>query len=286
MAEPLFSVILPTHNRPHLLPQAIESVLAQTVDDFQLVIVDDGSDPPATVPTDSRIQHARLDQPRGPARARNRGLELAVGRYVCFLDDDDLFTPPRLEIAERGLRTSPLTVCYATFLGRPVRDNRRLDGHVGDTILEGPTPSLGRTAVRRDLAPRFDERWAAVEDLDWWRRAAERLPVSTIPEVGYLVRLHSGPRGANRLETRIRENVEYIAEHADYFATHPRSEAYRRMRVGLMEEGRNDLAAARRALARSVRLHPRSRSVWHLARTCMPGPANRGLGRLRKTLGQ
>ncbi len=103
------SVILPVYNAlrasPHYLPEAIESVLSQTVPDFELVVVDDGSDedygPVKARYADGRIRWLRLDANGGQAAARNTGVDRAKGRMVAFIDQDDRWRPERLE---RGLR--------------------------------------------------------------------------------------------------------------------------------------------------------------------------------------
>jgi glycosyltransferase involved in cell wall biosynthesis len=93
-SDPLFSVVIPTHNRADLLPRAVTSVLQQRFSDFEIVIVDDGSTDakavdPTQLPGDARIRYARNPSSLGPAGARNLGIRLARGKYVSFLDDDD-----------------------------------------------------------------------------------------------------------------------------------------------------------------------------------------------------
>ena len=119
-----FSVIIPSRNRPQLLRQAIESVLSQDHSSFEVVIVNDGSD------GDNRLAYAsmaeewpgrarfiELDQaPRGhgPSFAINRGVENAVGEYVCFLDDDDIWTDPsNLSRAADAIQQFEADVCFS-----------------------------------------------------------------------------------------------------------------------------------------------------------------------------
>ncbi|MDE3115120.1 MAG: glycosyltransferase family 2 protein, partial [Pseudomonadota bacterium] len=99
-APPLFSVVIPVYNRAELLRSALESVRAQSCQDFEIVVVDDGStdDPAKTVAAfaDPRIRCVRQNN-RGASAARNRGIALARGRFVAFLDSDDCFLPHHLE---------------------------------------------------------------------------------------------------------------------------------------------------------------------------------------------
>jgi len=93
------SIVIPTHDRPALLRRAIISALNQTVRDIEVIVVDDGSDPPvALAGRDSRVRLIRNAQSVGVCAARNVGLEAAVGDYVTFLDDDDELAP--LMVAE------------------------------------------------------------------------------------------------------------------------------------------------------------------------------------------
>lgn len=266
------SIVLPTHNRPALLQDAVRSVLGQDVTDWELVVVDSGSDPPATVPADPRIRLVRLGVNLGPAVARNAGLAVATGEVVTFLDDDDAFTADRLRIGLEALGTAPVAVCGARFMGASgSAAMRRLDGDVGERILDGPTPCLGATTVRAECCLRFDERWRAVEDVDWWRRLADRHPVCSDERIGYLVRKHDGPRSLNDTEARIRENLELLDAEATWFRAHPRAAAFRLRRTALLAASTGDRSRARRLLLRSLRRRPTVRSGWHLLRTSLPG---------------
>ena len=93
------SVIIPTYNRADLIGETIESVLKQTFDDFEIIIVDDGStDATGEVVRkfDGPIKYLYQDN-RGRSCARNRGFEASSGDYVCFLDSDDVLKPMMIE---------------------------------------------------------------------------------------------------------------------------------------------------------------------------------------------
>ena len=97
-----FSIVIPSRNRPVLLRQAIESVLKQTHDSFEVLVVNDGSDGAneqayieLAASVGERVRFIHLEQSRnghGPSGATNRGADLAQGDYICFLDDDDYWT--------------------------------------------------------------------------------------------------------------------------------------------------------------------------------------------------
>ena len=244
--EPLFTVVLPTHNRHAFLDEAVASVLAQTVSDFELVVVDDGSPEPTSVP-DDRVRLVRLPTNQGPAVARNAGMAVAAGLYLAFLDDDDLYTPDRLELAQDGLRRAPVALCWTRFHDQPPGSNRRLEGDVGDVILlPGPLasvqpPSVGPApSVRRPLGCRRGRRLVdSGGHLDpRYHRPECRLPRASA----------RGTRHGNDVEARLQENLALIDAYADHLAHHRPSAAYRWKRIGLMALQLGDRRLARRAL--------------------------------------
>lgn len=118
---PIFSVIIPTYNRANLLMIAVKSVLQQKFKDFELIIVDDGSDDGTkeaiTSLDDHRIRYYfQLNQER--SSARNKGIELANGKYICFLDDDDYYLTNHLELfyAELAQNNFPKIILRTGFI--------------------------------------------------------------------------------------------------------------------------------------------------------------------------
>ncbi len=267
--RPLFSVVIPTYGRPRFLAEAVASVLGQTVDDLECIVVDDASSEPVTVPEDPRVRLVRRAVNGGPAAARNTGVAHARGRYVAFLDDDDCFTPDRLAIALEGLRRAPVALCWSRNLDEPVgtRRGRVLDGDVADTIRLGVIPNLGQTAFERSVFLPFDERLLASQDVEWWLRMAQSVPVATVQEVGRLLRRHNGVRHLNDLQARIRYQQVILELHAEYFATHRRARAFQWRQVGLLALQAADHSTARRALCRSLLAKADLLTLRHLLRT-------------------
>jgi glycosyltransferase involved in cell wall biosynthesis len=132
MAAPFFSVIIPVFNRAEALRAAIESVRAQSCQDFEIVVVDDGStdDPRATVQSfsDPRIHFFRQDNAGGGA-ARNRAIDEARGRFIAPLDSDDIFLPHHLECMKTLLDGTTGIVGYARM---------RVDRGEGRIFLKPP----------------------------------------------------------------------------------------------------------------------------------------------------
>jgi glycosyltransferase involved in cell wall biosynthesis len=272
---PTFSIILPTCRRPQLLARAIDSVLAQDIDDFECVIVDDGGGDAPELPNDARLRIIRHPRNLGVPHALNTGLDAARGQYVTFLDDDDQLTPDRLAIVMPYVGTRDAILCWASADGLPHPVNRHLDGRVYDTILDTIAPAKGTLAVRRELVPQFDPRYLALEDLDWWLRVAASVELTTVPRVGYQVRQHRGTRGTNGPVARVRGGQLLLEEHAEYFRTHRRAKALRLRMIGVTAMNLGDREFARRTLSRSLRAHPTGRTLKRYVRALVPSRAPR-----------
>lgn len=260
--EPLFSIVVPTRDRTDLLREAIGSLLKQTVDDFECIVVDDGSRQPMPLMSDDRIRVVRRDRSGGPAAARNTGLDAARGRYVTFLDDDDTYAPERLADCLPLLLRSPVVVCWRNG------GERVLDGDVRDVILEDLVPHLGQVSMWSTIVPRFDERFPASEDVEWWLRVARGHPVVTVPRVGYIYRTHSGPRNAIGPAQRSVGLQMLLKDEGDYFTLHPRARAFQWRQIGLAELRAGNSHTARKAFFASIRARPSIRGIWHLVRAC------------------
>jgi glycosyltransferase involved in cell wall biosynthesis len=118
MNSPLFTIVVPVFNRAHLIERTLHSVLAQTCQDFEIVVVDDGSkdDIEAAIGRigDPRVRLIRQENGGGGA-ARNNGIENAIGQYIAFLDSDDLFMPDKLSRYTREFPLSENTVLYSSM---------------------------------------------------------------------------------------------------------------------------------------------------------------------------
>lgn len=201
---PMVSVVIPSYNTPiEWLSQAVQSVLGQTYPYLEIIIVDDGSIEPVARCLgigDERIRHSRQDN-RGAAAARNRGIELAVGRYVAFLDSDDLFLPNKLEKQVDMMESRPDVVLSHTSYqrmtgdGRPVRLVRSatLTGRVYPRIIRRCTIATPTVMVRRGVLGEklmFDESLRVGEDVILWIRLARESAIIGIDEPLTRVRIH------------------------------------------------------------------------------------------------
>lgn len=180
----LVSVILPTRNRDDVISAAVESVLAQTHERWELLVVDDGGDDgTASVLErfldDPRIRYWRIER-SGSAAARNRGIAAASGSLVAFLDSDNTWHPTHLARMVHALEASP-TAAWA-MSGQVLWDGRtgsvsvRPDRRSVDTLIAGNFIDLNAVAVRRtviDAVGGFDESLTRLIDWDLVLRLAE-----------------------------------------------------------------------------------------------------------------
>lgn len=199
MGDPLVSVILPTRSRADLLPMAIASVMGQTLRDLELIIVDDASTDttPAVVAAhaaaDSRIRGERLASAAGAAAARNRGVSMAAGKYVAFIDDDCVWYPSKLdrqvtvleELSDAGLSYCPYILVGGDESERVVGADDVTGPGRRRALLRGNVVGTPTVVVRRNLLDDvggFDERLLRFQDWDLWVRLAAITEFTYVPE--------------------------------------------------------------------------------------------------------
>lgn len=245
------------------------SVLQQTIRDLECIVVDDSSDGDAEVPDSSRVRRARGVRRGCAAAARNAGIEASDGEYVCFLDDDDRFVEGRVERALAVIGSRSFAVCRAVDQHGNELPGRVLEGDVRHRILDGYTPSLGTVTCRRGDVPHFDERLSAVEDVEWWLRAAHAGPFAFDGSVGMVYRVHGDERPGYGERDRTECRRRMLELHAGYFAEHPRARSFQLMRIGVSSAKSGDRRGAATAFVESLRARPTLRALGQLARTAV-----------------
>lgn len=212
--SPLVSVIIPVHDGVRFLGQAIDSVLAQEYDAFELLVVDDGStdDSPQLVSSYSRAQLLRQPN-RGVSAARNEGANAARGELLAFLDQDDLWTQRKLHLQVSALVEDP-SLGFALgrqrlFLeeGVPKPAWWRASGLESEHVGYFPGTLVVRREVFHRVGP-FRDDAAPGEGADWFLRATELGVARTIvPHLVLLKRIHdanqSGDMSAARRQVLI-----------------------------------------------------------------------------------
>ncbi|MCA1993391.1 MAG: glycosyltransferase, partial [Coleofasciculus sp. S288] len=120
MSTPLLSIIIPTHNRPHLLRRAVQSALEQTMDDLEVIVIDDASAEPVNLNEHPKLRIIRLPVNGGIAVVRNVGARAAQGRWLAYLDDDDQLLPHMATVSLDALASTTLPKPVAVLSGMEV----------------------------------------------------------------------------------------------------------------------------------------------------------------------
>ncbi len=198
MASPLVSVIIPVYNRFELAKEAVSSVLGQTFRNLELIIVDDGStDMTPILATyfrdDTRVKYIRINHSGMPGFVRNKGVETAKGKYLAFLDSDDLWMDSKLKKQVDFLeKNSAIKVVHTREAwvrnGKTISQagfNHRRFGDIFSDALEkciiGPSTVLIETTLYRELRG-FRDDLEIAEDYELWLRLANSNSIGYIDE--------------------------------------------------------------------------------------------------------
>ncbi len=176
--NPLTSVIIPVYNCDRYLPEAIESVLNQTYQQFEIIVVDDGStDKTAQIATifSDKIRYVYQEN-SGPSTARNTGIKIAKGEIITFLDADDLWSQNKLQLQLAYLGENPsqeVVIGCTQFMQLTLGDERQKFAEIGEPRI---FLNLGSAIFRKSVFEQvglFDETLRYSEDVDWFNRARE-----------------------------------------------------------------------------------------------------------------
>jgi glycosyltransferase involved in cell wall biosynthesis len=235
---PVVSLVIAAYNHVNVLPEALESALAQTYPACEVVVVDDGStdDTPNLLKRyQDKVRTVRQAN-KGLAAARNRGVSAAQGEYVAFLDADDLLHRTKLAEQVAFLEARPeigWTYCDVELADqqsgecRLASDRfgyaaRRLDGDLFEELVAGNFIPAISPMLRRSLfeqAGAFDESLTALEDWDLWLRLSLIAPAAYLPRVLATYRLFQG--GMSQDRTRMDCNRFRVVEKMNRLAGNP-----------------------------------------------------------------
>jgi len=293
------SVVITTHDRPGTVQGAITSALDQRGVDVEVIVVDDGSDPPFER-GDLPIEVIRRDVAGGPCASRNAGLAVASAEWVMFLDDDDRLEPTALRTALVAAAGSDLPRPVAVLSGIALVDGngnvvaRRLPVRLPrgcDYFLEGPVSGrsyqthnslVAPTAVVRAIGG-WDERMWGTEHDDFFLRLNAMCSIEAVDELLYRMQAHTGTRRSKDLLARATAMELTIEKHGATFRRHP--ERYARylgtMGITYLRAGRWKEAIA--GTWRSVTVRPNAVRNWLRFGAAIAGPwVWRGMSGLRR----
>lgn len=207
MKTPFFSVIVPTYNRAHLIGKTLDTVLEQTFQDFEIIIVDNKSTDNTVEVLQSYLRDARIrlyvqEENYERSSSRNKGMELATGKYLTFLDSDDILYKNSLELAYQYASANPSSNIFHHYY-------ETIDT-LGSHVYSYSFPPVRKKMLKRLLLGnflscigvfiskevytryRFDENKASLgsEDWDFWIRIVADHPLSVVPVVAAAIIQH------------------------------------------------------------------------------------------------
>lgn len=282
---PKVSVVIPTYNTARFVGAAVESVLAQTFEDFEVIIVDDGStDNTREIIArfvDPRIRYVYQENQERSA-ARNAGIRLARGEYIAFLDADDVWLPEKLALQVSLLETLPAvglvyTGAYVMEHGRIFTEQKgKHRGRVVKPLLavdnivagSGCTPMVRRECF--DQVGLFDQVSSVIpcEDWDMWLRIAMKYEFDYVPQPLAKCRVHS----ANTMKQAERMKQGTLAFFDKVLATPALQDQVRPVRrriqslayfmVGRAYYTAREMGTARRYFLKSLWFYPLQGRAW------------------------
>lgn len=282
MSTPAVTAIIPTYNRPLLCAQAIDSVLAQTFGDYELIVVDDGSADETSQMLARYGDRIRVIRQKnaGVSAARNAAIAVAAGRYCAFLDHDDLWMPEKLAAMVPAFDAAPeagLAYSCVKHLDESGESRSSDDATVEvrsgrlfqELFLREIRISTSSMMARREvlsLVGGYDPAFAVAQDYDLHLRIARRCPIVGVPQVLTAVRFTRGSGGQNRIQAH-RDTIavlERVWSEVAGTADQPPESSYRRilahryLKLGRRLLSVGEAYAAREAFAKAWQATPLS----------------------------
>jgi glycosyltransferase involved in cell wall biosynthesis len=273
---PAVSVIIPTYNRAEFLRLAITSVLNQTFQDFEIIVVDDASEDHTREVVnnfhDKRIKYIRHEVNKRVAAARNTGVLNSSGDYIAFVDDDDEWLPKKLQMQVALIEASPSTIggVYTGFiqidqstgqiLGQMLHKRR---GNIYNDLLKSNfigSPVL----LRRECFDRvglFDESIEFGEEYDLLLRVAKEFHFEYVPEYLYKYLFHGNQLTTN-VGAMIRGLEAQIRKHGDSFLKHKKHFSNRYISLGVLYFYAGNIGKSRESYSKAIKIYPLAIKVY------------------------
>jgi glycosyltransferase involved in cell wall biosynthesis len=284
MNNPSVSVIIPTYNYGSFIGEALKSVFEQTFQDFEIIVVDDGSTDKTRELVGSFGEKVRYfyQAQQGPARARNKGITESRGEFIAFLDADDVWLPTKLEKQIRLFKENPR-------LGMALTDNFLFDeagiyreyvnkkgylitGDVVANIFINSGVVTPTVVVRREVFDKvglFEENLYIAEDDNMWIRIAAEYEVDIVDESLAKIRDHRGRtmRVSDKLIESVEKNIELlttkygskVADKIKPLAARKYNQIYFSQGYGLFDSG--DYREARAMFKKALKVNPGNRKT-------------------------
>ena len=280
---PRVSVILPAYNRETLVSRAIDSVLAQTYDDLELIIIDDASQDGTRKILEGYRDHPKVrlilsDINRGGSGARNLGIEAARGELIAFQDSDDVWLPGKLAAQVAALDADPAAgLCYCASLFSegyrsyyiPHAEFSKRDGDMSREMLRLNATSTQTLVVRKSVLKRsglFDVSLKRFQDWDLMIRVAQITPFIFLPEP--MVVIFATPGNISSVvQNDAISRAKILDKYAELFAKAPEYAARNHYITARIWQKLNEQIKARTHLKKSFGMKPSLRPLAFLLRS-------------------
>lgn len=283
---PKVSVVIPTCNRPALLKRAINSVLAQTYQDFEIIVVDDGmkerSESVTLAFDDARIRYLKNETSLGGGGTRNRGIKNAHASFIAFLDDDDEWLPEKLSVQMEQFADTSTDVGFC-FTGARIETD---DGVETTTAKEGvndlseiallrfkgflTTTLIVKRAVFDDVGF-FDETLPSHQEAELIIRITRKYKGLGINRPLIVMNMHTHEHIGGDLSRRIRGKEMVLEKHAVLYAKYPHALAQQYFWLALWCRDSGDIAKAKTYFWKAFRLSWNPRYGMHWLRALLRG---------------
>ncbi|MEP9410713.1 MAG: glycosyltransferase family 2 protein [Candidatus Brocadia sp.] len=269
---PKVSVVIPTYNRPEFLSSAIASVLNQTFQDFEIIVVDDGSkdNTPEVVNrlNNKKIKYIRNEINKGEAGARNTGIMNSNSEYIAFLDDDDEWLPEKLALQVDLLKNSPtkVGVVYTGYIEVDKTSRKILQkifpikrGYIHrDLFIKNYVGVPSTVIVRRICFERiglFDGNVVYPTDYDMWIRLSKEFHFEYIkkPLVKYYI--HKNTISSN-YEIRIQGIKVMLERYSNIYYSNCKAHSQYLIRLGILYCCNGSAGKGRESFLKAIRLYP------------------------------
>lgn len=266
------SVIIPTHNRSELLARAIRSVLDQTYNQVEIIVVDDASTDNTKSVVESfraaNIKYIRHETNMGGSASRNTGIKNASYEYIAFLDDDDEWLPEKLEYQMgRFIDSEEAGAIYTGFLKVDAKSGKIINitipkkrGYIfEDLLIRNVVGTTSTVIVKKALFDKvglFDERLRASQDADMWRRLSKDcfFEYIDIPLVKYYV--HEGARISDSYDAAIEATIIQIEKHKLELEKRRKIYSLRYFKLGKLFLKNGDTKNGKVAFAKALKIYP------------------------------
>jgi len=227
-SEILVSVIIPTFNRPLLARRALASALAQSIENIEVIVVDDCSDESLQVSNiihsidDKRVKFVSHTSSKGPSASRNTGISMSVGKYIALLDDDDIWFEDKLERQLENLNDMKAGICaFTSQQGKNKRTDIKKVG-LNELRKNRDWAICSGLVILKDLVKgiMFDEEIRVGEDMDLLFNVLKTEPICYFDEVLFVVNAGEHQRITNEGkgdQTILEKRLKFIEKNMDSY---------------------------------------------------------------------